>query len=736
MTKKALCVLLAALFAASVLASCASSAPQTAFGANIAVTSSDALDAAAWLDGRLGSVPGRVVIGTNADGYGVELSALEDDGYVIRDLGGEVAILAKTAAGLDRAVRKYAKMAEAGSVSDVTYHEGARIKKLTISGRDISEFTIFSQDEPNMRKSAAKLASRLERACGAALSVSTGEPAGNAIVLKYVHDESLKNVGYRWNVTGGTLTLECSDSYKALSSDRAVERFLEKRLDWFGASYGLEDLAAADEIAIAEGESGGETPTFFWARSHGGQHVYYESLENDLANPFGPDIHACHGLQNRAFAGELSRSDPAWAWDQPCWLSEDFYESSLDDISAYIQSRIDGGEVIGSESFSFIDVAAGDNSEWCKCKDCRRMFAAEGGTEAGAVITWINRLSEELNETYPGLIYGVFAYAGTNKPPRIARPNEHVSITYCFDASCSAHVLDGSRCEGGYPFNNSDKDHANDAMAAQLRGWCEISPNMVVWYYGLGNALMTMSFEHTVREDIRFFRDIGVLGAYWESEDGGFDTGWVSGWLANELMWNADISDEDYERFYDRVLSVMYGDGGPYIKEYTALQGMFYENQPCVTCWCWGFYISPSLPTRWWKQYYDKMFELTETARLYADSAAQQRRLDNLSVECIYKGSVSNYFAEYNAGNDERVAELSRRYALINERMTGYGVDMTKFLAADLYGTSLSYDPDLAVNMWYGYLNSEPYVVSWWPDAPTREMPEYVAEALAEREAK
>ena len=166
------------------------------------------------------------------------------------------------------------------------------------------------------------------------------------------------------------------------------------------------------------------------------------------------------------------------------------------------------------------------------------------------------------------------------------------------------------------------------------------------------------------------------------------------------------------------------------------MQDMFYANEPCVTCWCWGFYISPSLPTHWWKKYYDDMFALTEAARLLADCSRQQRLLDNLSVECIYKGSVSNYFAEFNAGNDGRIAELSRRYALIDGRMRAYGLDMTKFLAADLMGDWLTYDTDLEVQMWRGYLRDSVTAARlWYPDQPTRDMPEHVAAILAEREA-
>ena len=141
--KKTIALILCAVFIAAALASCA--VPQTANTSNIRVTSSDAADAAEWLAGRIGEKAANVVLGTNADGYALDLSSLEDDGYFISARGGEdVLILAKTATGLDIAVRKYAKSVERGdAIADVTYHEGERVKKLTIAGNDISDIKVI-----------------------------------------------------------------------------------------------------------------------------------------------------------------------------------------------------------------------------------------------------------------------------------------------------------------------------------------------------------------------------------------------------------------------------------------------------------------------------------------------------------------------------------------------------------------------------------------------------------------
>lgn len=97
---------------------------------------------------KTGSEPDKrinIVIGVGSDeAYGVDMSGFEDDGYIIREHGGDVLIFGATGDGLDLAVRKYAKAAETSSVSelDEVYHEGERIKKLTVAGCDISEYTV------------------------------------------------------------------------------------------------------------------------------------------------------------------------------------------------------------------------------------------------------------------------------------------------------------------------------------------------------------------------------------------------------------------------------------------------------------------------------------------------------------------------------------------------------------------------------------------------------------------
>ena len=727
---------LAAILLAAALAGCAAS-PGIAINANIRVTSSDAADAAAWLTERLGErLTGSVVIGTNADGYGVDVSSLESDGFFIRSLGCEDVLFARTADGLDRAVRRYAKAVEAGDVSDVTYHEGHRVKSVKIAARDVSEYTIFCEDGTPMRSAANELSSRLAEACGASLAVSTDAPAAPYIALRYVHDDSLSTVGYRWSVSEDGLALECSDGYKPSSPTVAVRRFLETNFNWMGMTVGYPELESADVISFDAGESGGETNAFPAYNIYGDYYSGNAAFTNNLPT-LSAIPNSCHGLQNNKFAGDLSTSEGRdWAWDQPCWLSEDFYEVSREDITAYIERVLATGAVIG-EDFFFVDVAHGDNAEWCWCKECTKLYRAEGPTFASHILTWINRLSEELNETYPGLYYGIFAYQGTNKLPKTIRPNEHVFVTYCYDDSCSAHSIDGRYCDED-PMKNIGitwrGDHDNRIMSADLLDWLAVTKNVYVWYYGLMNGFSTMSFVHTVRDDITFFYENGVKGVFWESEDIGFSTGKISKLLAAELLWDIDMTDGEYGACYTRVLRHLYGeDAVGAVREYVSIQDRVYQNGRCMTCWS-NYGIRSHMSDVMYREVADELFEIIESAIPLADTKMHEQLLWRLSCENVYKTCSTGYFTAYNAGDDERVAELSRRYDLMISRTDALGVDVTSMQLAFVNWEPLriGYERDLEVEAW---TKKDIEYSDFSIVKPTREMPERVAAILAERKA-
>ena len=674
--KRSLALIIAAIIAASALAACA--APRSALDPRIALTSSDAADAASWLADRLGDRLGdRVVVGTDPAGYDVDVSSLEDDGYVIRACGGEDVLLAKTPDGLDRAARKYVKMVEAGDVSDVTYHEGYRVKRIELAGRDIAEYTVYAEDSAPVIAAARDFAAQIERACGASIAVVVGEPSAPYISLGYTHDESLGNVGYTWEISEDGLTLRFSDLYPSTAPAVGVRRYLERALDWFGLSYGYEDLAPADLVSLNAGDAGADVCDFDYISSYG-----------DFADPdnftnghpaYSNIVHACHGVLAHKLAADLSKNpDRPWMYDEPCWLDETFYEYALEDLTDYIEANIAAGNMPG-EGLRFIDIAQSDNAGWCTCKKCTEMYRAEGLTHAGEVLTFANAISEELNETYPGIYYGVFAYWDTKKPPKTIRPNDLLYVTYCFDCNCSLHALDGSKCTTGEPYNNwkTKPEHDNATVCYYYEQWEKMTDKLYAWYYAIGNGFLTASYVHRVRDDLSWLYEHGARGLFWEAEDEGYNVTKVGRWLSYLLTWDIDMSDERFDEYYDRILRLLYGeDNVGVMRAIIDEQTRIYANTPCATCWGWGP-VHASVSPVMWEQSYDYLFELSERALSRAESRMMELRLTRISCALIYRCSLSSYYDAVNAGDEARVAELCRRYALIDERLTAFGCDMT-----------------------------------------------------------
>ena len=730
--KKAFCTALAAVFVAACFAGCSAS-PLSSIGANVRLTSSDAADAAAWLSERLGErLTDRVVLGTDADGYDADLSALEADGYIIRACGGEVALFARTTNGLDRAVRRYAKAVESGAaIGDVTYHEGYRIKRVELAGRDVAEYTIYTEDEPQMLASAKLLASRIAVACGALLPVSTEAPAAPYIALRYVGDEALSTCGYRWSVSEDGLTIDCSDGYKQSSSYCAVTRFLEKEFGWFGLYFGIDSLAPSDLVSIEAGESGGEVNAFQWIIP-GTDDEPADRFDHTYTNLSGIN-HACHGLSNNKFGGELSLSpDHDWAIDQPCYLDDTFLESTIEDVKTHIENKLDGGAKIG-EDFFCIDLAAPDNNYWCDCKKCTAMLRSEG-TVAASVITWANALSEAVSEDYPGLVYQTFAYFGTNKAPKTVAPNEHVYVTFCYDTSCDMHAHDGRDCTT-LKVPGLGAGHDNVSRAEQLEAWLGLTDNVYIWYYSMGQGFLTLNYVDMALDDMRYFSEIGVKGFYMESHDGRtkdtcFGTLRIARWAMMELCWNIDMTDDEYSAYVDRVIAALYGeDSAAFVRAYVDSTAAIQRNGLCAHCWsnaAHSFTLVPK-PTA---AAFDTLFKLMENAIASADSEKQEMRSTLLSAACIYQGCVSSYFDAYGAGDDVRVKELSERYALIVPRLEKCGKDVQICWLGGWDGTEAAFEPDMEVMAWTVW---KKFASDLSLTLPERAIPARVADILAER---
>ena len=690
--KRTLAITLAAVFVASALASCAGTpdAAANATGANIRVTSSDAADAAAWLDARLGDkLTDRVVLGTDADGYGIDLTALQNDGYVIRSLGGEVALFARTADGLDRAARKYAKAVEAGTaVTDETYHEGYRVKSLTIAGNDVSEYAIVrvTEDDPCVTTAATELAEYIEKTCGAALpvctdpefassgkahkiTISSGDTSlgDEGFTLAIGEDGNLAITGGVWRGSRyGVYALLVDIGWRFLASGGYYYEFMPADRQ--------EYLYEADCVDLTAAINRTEIPSIPIRGGVGGEkqrNTYYGG-GNAAYGGYGYTVRACHGLQNNhktVFSGEYEGlCDPEGDNMQPCFTNEDILEAIDSYALGYVKKRLDAGQQIGREIVA-VDVAQWDNFPFCECKSCQKVFKEEG-CHTGALLRMVNRVAALLDDNYPGVYASFLVYTDASKLPAVTRPAHNVYCAFCFYCggyfTCSNHCISGGECSSSKPESTT-----NVIPAKQFEEWSAVVDphNIQVWYYPFNcfNVSYNAPIYTNLLADMKYLASYGAEHVYLcfgdQRESNGLINESLSRYLCSKFAWDATLTEDDARALIHEWFSLVYGEAGDILYDLTIMSE--YAGD-LAGCWC-SFFYGDRVDFSYISKHADYIWEACERAIEMAGDSAEEALIGKYCAGFMYMSVVSRYQDMYVNGSAEEKALITEKYRLLWE---------------------------------------------------------------------
>ena len=561
-----------------------------------------------------------------------------------------------------------------------TYAEGCSIRKLTIGGKDISQYTIYCTDDTNenIKFAADELCRLIEVATGIKLPVKVGKAEGTAIEFAVSDDAALRDDGYVYTVSDGHLKIEGA---AARGASNAVWRFLENECGWEQLIYGDSYLNESDHVDIPTGTTKSETPAFYYLNMYNPESVLVNArtVPTLAQQNYGTATQACHGLQANNFA-EL----PDFV-NQPCYTSEEAYQLIKKNVEAYIQGRIDAGETVGKE-FKEVDISQIDTSYFCRCSGCSKLSRDEKSYSA-LVVSFANRLSEELSEKYPGLVYKIFAYQGTNKAPATIVPNEHVRVTFCYDRNCSNHLADGSQCELNAQYND------------WIKGWSEITDNIFIWDYALPGAFNQYTIIDHLYEDFRHYDSLGIDGIFHQTNEYG-DLGFreIENTLIAQLNWNINMTKDEFTEIYHTILKRRYGDGWEKILEYINIMS---EAQDKVGCWdCWGGHIPETqrFDIRYYRDNFDHILELLDTAKTLTTDETQLKNIDKLYPAVLYTGCQASYFLEFLEGDEERMAVLESRYTECLEKFQALGCSLDGM--KNLYGDEFKVKKDLYREAW------------------------------------
>lgn len=691
--KKIIALLLALIFVSGAFSSCALRSGSV-FG-GVSVTSSDAFAAAEWLSRRLGDRTGRVVVGTDASSYGIDLSGLEDDGFILRSSDDGVLIFAKSADGLDLACRKYAKAVESGERDfDMVYHEGFRVGDIRIAGRSISDYTVLIPGDANenMKFAAGEMTRLVRKACGAELCTVTEEEPGALYIEYRFAEQGPGTESFRYFVDNGRLVFECA---KERGASNATYYFLENECGWDYLSFGDSDLREATEIDIPDGLDKSVTPAFEYYRiftySHWDDYVTDRATMTSAQNSFGYVERAVHGLAGMGLSLPICLSD------------DDVFEDIKDVVFTTIDSRLAGGQVIGEE-LKYVDISYPDSYNFCSCRNCRMAMIHDGYTYAGLIVRFANRMSAEVNGAYPGdrhIKMLILGYMGTYVPPKNDTVDEDVYVTFAPNGSCSNHPFDGSGCEGASVINQaSSKPASNVDFSGYLEKWCSICDNVYMWYYCLAAGINGWSCLDNMYEDIRYFRSIGVKGLFWQLDRyDPLDIVRVEQQLGWHLIWDPDMTKEEFDAYKEKTFRHEYGDAADAAMAYAdvmnAAQNISAHIIPggvsaaavpgnqCWHCWYWGdpvtlYYHDP----RYFADHFEGLAALFDAAIPMADSARIERRTELLASSALYQGllAINLAYPERASAGHDALAEL---YEVVLTRLRKNGVDPQKIYTVD-----------------------------------------------------
>lgn len=691
--KKILSLTLAAITAASVFAGCTEVAPEDT--SPIHAVSSSAETSAKWLRDRLGdSVDGDIFLATSddADRFGIDTSSLRDEGYVIRRNGGDTVILGSTEDGLDRGARYFANYCTDQDEIDVTYGEGFKVKKLTVAGRDISEYSIylFPDADECHTFAAEELRKYIGLACGYYPNI-VNEKRGHMIVLeRLLDDPTLGEEGFTLSVkddgnlyiTGGKWRGCMYGVYELLERYIGWRFFFNWQTDnirYFpeATEETLYYLYDSDHVDIPADLDDTQVPSFTYRTGRHMVQAYNQYVKlkesssvNNLSkyNGYGQStcIGACHGLQYPLKAGAFTDYDSAaFAAPQPCFTDETFIEEAktyyLNDIKRLLAS----GYEIGKQ-FTAIDVAQIDSGDFCKCKNCMNAIAKER-SDAAPVLYFTNIMADTVAEEYPELWVSMLAYWGTSKPCSKTVPRDNVNISYCFyndmgKITCGNHPLDGSLCTE----HPTDIDGtSNYEYGKEFKEWCRVSKRVTVWYYPCNWEFdsLTNSTIKTMLKDMRFFSDSGVHGIWIccnrpASEGARESIDILCLYLYQRLLWNAEMTEEEFQAVIDDYLYVIYGEGGKFVGDY--YKWLETTDKPG----CWPFMIAfGDLRSRTdfakVRDDFELCLSMFDDAIKYAPSAKAEYGVRLASRSMYVRGLVSVYQDWYINGTAEQKARYT-----------------------------------------------------------------------------
>ncbi len=253
---------------------------------------------------------------------------------------------------------------------------------------------------------------------------------------------------------------------------------------------------------------------------------------------------------------------------QLCLTNPDVLEIVVENVKKALRAN---------PSARIVSVSQNDWRNPCECPECAKIDA-ENESQAGTMITFVNKVAEAIEEEFPHIVVDTLAYMYTRKPPKLVKPRHNVCVRLCSIECCFAHPLETCReVTGGFRLRAKPGD---PSFQEDLIGWGKICDRIYIWDYVTNYRYFWLPFPNfqVLGPNMQFFVKNGVRGVY---EEGNYqsvspDMTEMRTWLLAKLLWNPDF---DVEAGILEFTEAVYGPAAAEIREYIAhMQRRVLEN--------------------------------------------------------------------------------------------------------------------------------------------------------------
>ena len=211
----------------------------------------------------------------------------------------------------------------------------------------------------------------------------------------------------------------------------------------------------------------------------------------------------------------------------------------------------------------------------CECDSCQAMEKLYGAA-SGNWVWLLNQVADYIKNDYPDMKVTTISYLYTNDAPTGIKARDNVVIQICSNDFCYAH-----------PFGECGKSLRYDGiqtMSERYAKWKAVSDHLLSYdyYRSNGDPRWIYPIQYQMYENTKWLRSQGIEGtySYMLSEKDNF--GALNQYLAAKLMWNPDMTLDEYQALINEFCEGYYG--GTEMAELVKL----YHEHSLSSGECWG----------------------------------------------------------------------------------------------------------------------------------------------------